>query len=172
MTTNHKTEGSTPSVPTKNCSRCKKLLALDSFSKNRTRSDGRNTQCRVCRSAKGKTHYQQNLDAERSRLKASKRNRIRGLRRILAIYFQHHPCVDCGEKDPIVLTFDHVSEKSSNISEMVAAGLSWVTISKEIDKCEVRCANCHLKKTAARAGWDGIYKFDCVIEIKDLLKLN
>jgi len=29
----------------------------------------------------------------------------------------------------------------------------WGTILKEINKCVVRCANCHLRKTAQEEGW-------------------
>lgn len=54
------------------------------------------------------------------------------------------PCVDCGENNPIVLEFDHVrGVKKANISDMSRASYSIATIKEEIDKCEVRCANCH-----------------------------
>lgn len=56
--------------------------------------------------------------------------------------------VDCGEKDIVVLEFDHVrGEKKMNISSMVSA-YCLKTIQGEIEKCDIRCANCHRKKTA------------------------
>jgi 5-methylcytosine-specific restriction endonuclease McrA len=56
-------------------------------------------------------------------------------------------CVDCGETDPIVLEFDHISNKKINISELIKDS-SVENLKLEIDKCEIRCANCHRKKTA------------------------
>ena len=53
-------------------------------------------------------------------------------------------CVDCGESNPLVLDFDHVKGKKIKcISDMVRCSYSIDTIKKEIEKCEVRCANCH-----------------------------
>ena len=58
-------------------------------------------------------------------------------------------CVDCGEKDPVVLDFDHVrGEKVDIISHMYAAALP--RLLNEISKCDVRCANCHRRITARR----------------------
>ena len=58
-------------------------------------------------------------------------------------------CIDCGEKDILVLEFDHVvGNKSMNISEMRSGLYSLKKIAEEIAKCEVRCANCHRRKTA------------------------
>lgn len=69
-------------------------------------------------------------------------------------YLSGHPCVDCGEADPVVLEFDHVvGEKSFNISSAITQGLSILTIVEEIKKCEVRCCNCHRRVTMSRAGW-------------------
>jgi hypothetical protein len=58
-------------------------------------------------------------------------------------------CVDCGERDVEVLDFDHRSGKRANISEMPRNGYSLKAIVAEIDLCEVRCGNCHRRRTAA-----------------------
>lgn len=55
--------------------------------------------------------------------------------------------------DPIVLEFDHVfGEKKYNLADLPSRYSSWETIQSEIQKCEVRCANCHRRITAKRAG--------------------
>lgn len=59
-------------------------------------------------------------------------------------------CTDCGEKNHIVLDFDHLKDKKYNISRMIHDGFSWEAIKKEIAKCEVVCANCHRIRTHAR----------------------
>jgi hypothetical protein len=52
-----------------------------------------------------------------------------------------------------VLDFDHVGEKRELVSALVARGARWSRIAEEILQCEVRCANCHRRVTARRAGW-------------------
>lgn len=65
-----------------------------------------------------------------------------------------NPCVDCGEDDPVVLEFDHVrGDKAGSISLMIHNGVSLETLIIEINKCQVRCANCHRRKTARDRGY-------------------
>ncbi|KKM04026.1 hypothetical protein LCGC14_1768470 [marine sediment metagenome] len=55
-------------------------------------------------------------------------------------------CKRCGFKNPHCLHFHHPKEsvKKGDISSMVHKGYSIENILKEISKCEVLCANCHL----------------------------
>ena len=74
-------------------------------------------------------------------------------RAFVARYLETRACVDCGESDRAVLDFDHVGPKTRAISEMVATGLTVEAIAAELVECEVVCANCHRRRTAARAKW-------------------
>jgi len=67
-------------------------------------------------------------------------------------YLRLHPCVDCGEADPIVLEFDHRENKKAAIGEMFCT-YSWSAMKREIEKCDVRCVNCHRRKTARDFKW-------------------
>ena len=60
-------------------------------------------------------------------------------------------CVDCEVKYPYyVLDFDHTrGTKVANISQMLNT-YSVEDIFKEIDKCDVVCANCHRERTYKR----------------------
>lgn len=70
----------------------------------------------------------------------------------LEAYLLEHPCVDCGEADVRVLDFDHRPgvKKLRNVTGLARSICSTAIISIEIDKCDVRCANCHRRRTAER----------------------
>lgn len=55
-------------------------------------------------------------------------------------------CVDCGERHPATLQFHHLhsEDKVFNISDAARRGTSLDRIKKEMQKCIVLCANCHL----------------------------
>ena len=80
------------------------------------------------------------------------RSTLRFEKRVLVDQFlANHPCVDCGKDDPDVLDFDHVKGiKIKNVSEMITDTSTLEQLVDEIDKCEVRCANCHRKITRLR----------------------
>lgn len=60
--------------------------------------------------------------------------------------------MDCGEPDPVVLHFDHVKgRKQKTVSQLLHCA-SWATAEEEIKKCDVRCANCHIRRHAKENG--------------------
>ena len=68
-------------------------------------------------------------------------------------YLLEHPCVDCGNNNVLVLTFDHVrGTKKGAVTEMVARGRSIETIKAEVRKCEVVCFNCHMRRERMKRG--------------------
>ncbi|HVT76394.1 MAG TPA: hypothetical protein VHD87_05140 [Acidimicrobiales bacterium] len=69
--------------------------------------------------------------------------------RWLLEYLAAHPCVDCGESDPVVLDFDHRRDKLFEIGRAIFFK-SMEAILEEIEKCDVVCANCHRRRTARR----------------------
>lgn len=79
---------------------------------------------------------------------AQKRHRIKIRAKLLEFLVTKH-CLDCGENDPIVLDFDHRNpkDKFKIIGKMLSGHYSWDSVYREIQKCDVRCANCHRRKT-------------------------
>jgi len=58
-------------------------------------------------------------------------------------------CTDCGQSfEPSLMHWDHLPgfDKIDNVSDMVWRGFRRETILKEIAKCELVCAACHVKR--------------------------
>lgn len=91
-----------------------------------------------------------NANNRKIRQKITDQNRKLQVKMYKYNYYKEHPCIDCGETDPVVLQFDHLKEKSINVSKIK---MSLDSLKKEIEKCEVVCANCHARRTAKQAGW-------------------
>lgn len=104
-------------------------------------------------------YYEANKDKMKERAKSVTIRRRTELRRMILGHLLEHPCVDCGESDPIVLEFDHrdPAEKSFNIGDGVGRAYGTERIKAEITKCDVRCANCHRRRTRATV-WDDMIK--------------
>ena len=139
---------------TKVCTGCGLDRPITEFSIKHKKRGTRRTWCRACRSAYGKEHYQRNRGAYLARTKARRHRERDSYWAWLMTYLQSHPCVDCGETDPVVLTFDHreLAEKVDTIGRLLSRS-SWSTFLAEVAKCDVRCANCHRMRTAEQFNW-------------------
>jgi hypothetical protein len=126
---------------------------LSEFHNNKKRYDGVQSLCKECVSRKHKDFLQINKERLNKQKKEYNHQNADINRKLLLTYLSAHSCIDCGESDPIVLEFDHVTgQKVRNVSDMVNR-CTWPRIEQEISKCVVRCANCHRRKTARDYGW-------------------
>jgi hypothetical protein len=130
---------------TRRCSRCREEKPLADFA-------AQDVYCRPCRSDYGREHYEKNrqryIDNAARRRDRVVRKRVSWL----IDYLQENPCVDCGEGDVVVLEFDHLRDKTFDISRGLR-DRNWESVLAELEKCEVVCANCHRRRTAQRAGY-------------------
>src|SRR4051794_22454594 len=104
----------------------------------RRKSKGqRDSFCRPCRAEYHREHYAANRTRYVKEARARKK-RLRLTRTCYLLeYFIEHPCSDCGEGDPVVLEFDHVTgEKAFDVGQALPYR-NWQSILEEIDKCEV-----------------------------------
>lgn len=136
------------------CPECKIEKPYSDFRKNKAKSNGLQTYCIPCEKIRQHAWYVKNSTwrkkvAHDSRQVTSQRNQ-----RYVLEYLSTHSCVDCPEADVIVLDFDHVrGTKVMDIAHMMSNDSSLDRIKSEIAKCEVRCSNCHRRKTSKQFGW-------------------
>jgi hypothetical protein len=130
----------------KRCGRCAEMLPLEAFNRM---GAGHQHWCRACFRA----YFRARGEVHRRQSGAARARRVARARAYVATHLATHPCVDCGETDVRVLDFDHLRDKRACVSELTVWGAPRARLMEEIAKCEVRCANCHRKVTARRAGW-------------------
>ncbi|MDT4954354.1 MAG: hypothetical protein QOJ02_2492 [Acidobacteriota bacterium] len=139
---------------TKRCPSCSVEKGISEFGRHTARRDRLQAQCRACKRTLQRNWYHNNK--ARHVANVAKRRRAEETKIISSIvtYLHQHPCVDCGDDNPVVLEFDHVKGiKKDSICNLISRGYGWETIYAEIQKCEVRCCKCHRIKTARQFGY-------------------
>jgi len=111
--------------------------------------------CRACTRQYFREYYARHRETYVARIRRKNAAERRSNREQLMAYLLTHPCVDCGETDPVVLQFDHDDPrlKTRNVGDLLRTRMPWKRILAEIEKCSVRCANDHQRRTAAQFGW-------------------
>ena len=136
--------------------------------------------CRPCQSERQKAYYRKNTNAQLQRMYKNRRVRKKQIHQFLTNYFAKNTCVDCAKKKLKVkkllsgkvptstinqvlkimdsdirnLTFDHLhtrGKKEHTIADMIRDIQPLHRIKKEIQKCVVRCHNCHDTITVKRS---------------------
>ena len=137
------------------CSMCAEYKTMEQFAFADMKIGSRQYNCRVCHAAYRRTHYLANKpDYIRRAIAEIGRRREQNRREIYA-YLQTHPCIDCGEGDVLVLEFDHRDPQLKwKAIGVLVVNRRWPRVLAEIQKCDVRCVNCHRRKTARQFNWN------------------
>ena len=133
------------------CSKCGKTKHLQGFyfRKRGPRAGEYYEKCKVCMKLRGRRYYHENRERQLS-LALTRRHKYRLLVRNYLIKVKARPCRDCNVKYPYyVMDFDHRKRelKILDVARMAAAGWSFDKIRREVEKCDVVCANCHRIRT-------------------------
>lgn len=125
----------------KQCSKCNKEKEFFEFAK---KGQGYSIDCKSCHREYAKLHYQRNKAYYIQKSKNAMHRKIEYITKL-----REQPCLDCNKSFPYyVMQFDHIGEKSYNVTQLVTN--SWNKLLKEIEKCEIVCANCHAIRTWKR----------------------
>ena len=99
--------------------------------------------------AAARAHYERNKALFSSRIR-DRRNKARLF--ILNYKIENNTCADCKiSYPPHILQFDHLRNKTFQISGQGIKEKSIDQIKEEIKKCEIVCANCHSHRTYMRS---------------------
>ena len=141
----------------KRCPRCQEHKPFSDFYVRALSTGAPTSYCKRCQNSYCKLHYGRYKTRHNRRRYLNKRACVKRNRAYMLQYLLRSPCVDCGEGDPVVLEFDHVTgEKITEVCLLAWSGCSLSQLRRKMLKCEVRCANCHRRKTARERSW---YRF-------------
>ncbi len=141
------------------CSKCKIEKPETEYFVKDKKSGRLHTHCKGCYKEHRKTYYAEHYlkyrDMYRERAKVRRAQIKHSLRVKLVSYLKDKSCKICGESDIRTLEFDHLdpAAKRFGIAMAITDGRKWSDILEEIELCQILCANCHKKRTAAQYGW-------------------
>ena len=120
---------------------CKQDVPVEEFVKNKFRKEGLQSRCKKCDCEYKASKYKEKREELILKAKHKREAKVQWMRE----YRQTQHCVKCGESRWYVLDFHHrdPNEKELSVAEMLMRGFGIERMMKEIDKCDVVCANCH-----------------------------
>lgn len=143
-------------MKTKKCSYCSRSRKIEFFGIKNKKTGLRQSICKDCQRVVSAEHYRKNRKDQQTKEKQRREKRASKNSQKIYEFLKENPCIDCGEINPVKLQFDHQRDKVMDVSAMVSS-YNWHHLEEEIVKCVVRCANCHLLKTAKDQNWR-VYK--------------
>lgn len=118
-------------------------MVNDGYSKERIRNemDACVVLCASC-------HRHEHHAAGSETVSVSSESRRRRYRRVRTTVYKirSNGCERCDESRPWCLDFHHPEEKQDGIAQMVSERRPLTEIERELERCELLCANCHRKE--------------------------
>ena len=142
------------------CRNCKEFKDQDEFPWREQSRGIRATICKTCMASQSREWYATHKNRQKETVRRSRKENREKAQHFIYHYLSNQICADCGEYDYAVLTFDNViGKKKMEVSRMDNEGYSIEAIMDEISKCEVVCANCHMRREARRRSGGRFRKF-------------
>ena len=149
----------------KKCYKCKKNIPITGFNRNKARKDSLQTSCKNCQRKLSRNYYELNKKRCIEVIGINKRRRALENYIEIVTRYLNVPCVDCKTVyHPASMVFDHKVGsvkniyKNQGVNYLIRDGYSRKAIKEEIEKCDVRCQNCHFLKTSKDfKHWKEIY---------------
>lgn len=108
----------------KSCSKCKELKNESEFYRKSPKGNSSNSLCKECFNSYCKERWHK--------------------KKILAVAYKGGSCNRCGYNSHVgALQFHHVDPSLKSFTWTKMRLKNWESIKKELDKCELLCANCH-----------------------------
>lgn len=137
----------------KQCARCGQFKDEEEFNWRWKDKGVRQSVCRSCSVSDRKDWYDAHAETEKERTRKIKQQAIEEAQRYIYEVLSNSVCQGCGEYDFAVLTFHHVrGDKKMDVSTMASQGYSIDAIKKEIAKCTILCASCHMRVENDKSG--------------------
>lgn len=132
------------------CGSCKFPKEDNEFNWQNKAAGLRHAVCKPCQRERSKVHYRANKEIYLEKKKLFGRRTQEQVNRFKA----EKGCIDCPERDPRCLDMDHLDPltKVGNVGKL-ARDWSFERLKTELDKCVVRCSNCHRKRTSVQFEW-------------------
>lgn len=129
-----------PLIDVKQCRVCKMIKPLSEYHPNKSCKQGVVGTCRICCSFRIQAWYSDNRAVRQK--DANKRNQQKKQK---AVDFFGGKCLDCQRSYPnCVYQFHHIDPKEKDMNPSYALANSETKMWKELSKCVMLCANCHM----------------------------
>jgi len=127
-------------VGLKTCRVCKQTKPISEYHPNKTCSQGVVGTCKLCANIKVSKWYSDNRSKRQN--KANERNQLR--KKLVVDHFGDK-CHDCHQTYPqCVYQFHHLDSSTKDFNPSKALSMSVSKMWKELEKCIMLCANCHM----------------------------
>jgi predicted Fe-S protein YdhL (DUF1289 family) len=136
------------------CIRCKRFKDEAEFNWRDIEKGYLQSVCKPCQAEDSRKRYRENPELVKEINRSARLKMIDEAKQYVYVYLLSSKCADCGETDFTVLTFHHTDplNKRMNIGDMVAQGYATSTIQRELERCIVLCASCHMRKEGEKKG--------------------
>lgn len=132
----------------KECNICHEVKSISEYHPNKQCTQGVVGTCRECSKIRLNKWYSDN----RSRRQEYSNDKNRSRKRSIVDHFGDQ-CLDCKKTYPqYVYQFHHTDPTQKDFNPSAAMTMSLKTMWKELDKCVMLCANCHIIRHRGKEG--------------------